>query len=90
MMPNVTIIDALLKLISSNKKLESQITPQVLEILADLALYSTLSKNIGLRANYIATLQKFLAKNRPMLLISSAAIDKAAAIRLILSFAIGK
>ena len=44
-MPNVAIIEAIMKLVSSENRLESKLTPQVLDILADLALYRSLAKD---------------------------------------------
>ena len=89
-MPNVAIIEAIMKLVSRDTRLESKLTPQVLDILADLALYSSLVKNNVAQSKFIATLQKYLTNNRPMLLVPSTAINKTSALRLILSFALSK
>ena len=89
-MPNVAIIEAIMKLVSRDTRLESKLTPQVLDILADLALYSSLVKDHVAQSKFIATLQKYLTNNRPMLLVPSTAINKTSALRLILSFALSK
>jgi hypothetical protein len=89
-MPNVAIIEAIMKLVSRDTRLESKLTPQVLDILADLALYSSLVKNNVAQSKFIVTLQKYLTNNRPLLLVPSTAINKTSALRLILSFALSK